>query len=394
MPEWASTLLSTHGTYLGFPVGPGRVDKVWGKALKKYSERVRLWSGMGLGLHFGIRAYSTLVVTVLSFLWQFSNIPKELILAEYACLNLFTVGPGMWRSSQDLHGLRSLIHFPMEFISIESAAWAAKLRLIRTIAGDLSNLQEALASSCNRANHLDRLYKWDLWYKSAIICVLTKAVEHARALSICPWKRAAELEQDNCANKRLQSDPYTKIHMHPCQRMNVRDRIRKKLTRWKLPLPLFMLATRAANRTERLSRLVAPRVMAAVFCTLCNGWCTRARFQQDGPCCLGCSGDALDRIEHYAHYIFLKRLLRQRLRLPPTTSMTLFLCLDKSGSDEVPALRAMATYATYSAVNSFRNCTTYPTEHVVNNVLEQFVKSAGEDHQLTSNTSSNLYRCR
>ena len=39
-------------------------------------------------------------------------------------------------------------------------------------------------------------------------------------------------------------------------------------------------------RMRKLNRLVAPRVVAAVFCTLWNGWCARARFGRLGSVCL------------------------------------------------------------------------------------------------------------
>ena len=51
-----------------------------------------------------------------------------------------------------------------------------------------------------------------------------------------------------------------------------------------------------------LGRLVPPRVVAAVWKTMWNGWATQRRFGQSGHKCLLCcdSANSQDSIEHYA----------------------------------------------------------------------------------------------
>ena len=57
------------------------------------------------------------------------------------------------------------------------------------------------------------------------------------------------------------------------------DRLRHKLERWDMPLFPRLRASRALQAAQRLSKLVPPRVVAAVIRTWFNGWCTRRRFQ-------------------------------------------------------------------------------------------------------------------
>jgi len=56
---------------------------------------------------------------------------------------------------------------------------------------------------------------------------------------------------------------------------------------------------RALAVLARLKTLVSPRVQASYLRTLCNGWSTRARFQESGVCRFGCGADR-DSIPHFA----------------------------------------------------------------------------------------------
>ena len=49
-PMWREMQVSSSGTYLGFAVGPGKMDKSWTRAAEKYRERVAIWENQPLGL--------------------------------------------------------------------------------------------------------------------------------------------------------------------------------------------------------------------------------------------------------------------------------------------------------------------------------------------------------
>ena len=92
-------------------------------------------------------------------------------------------------------------------------------------------------------------------------------------------------------------------------------RLRHRLGRWGLDLFPRIAAQRCMLMLRRLARLVAPRVWAAVYRTLLNGWCTSRRFQQAGSCVFGCRHYE-DSIDHYLGCPALARFGRDSLRLP------------------------------------------------------------------------------
>ena len=75
--------------------------------------------------------------------------------------------------------------------------------------------------------------------------------------------------------------------------------LRRRLDRW----PLLTLPGRRVGKVRRvlnvLSRLTTPRVQAAYLRMVCNGWCTKRRFQHGGFCLFGC-GAGEDSLEHMA----------------------------------------------------------------------------------------------
>ena len=79
-------------------------------------------------------------------------------------------------------------------------------------------------------------------------------------------------------------------------------RIREKLQRWRLTGIERTTATRCAKMFTVLKKLTPPRVVAAVWKTMWNGWTTGRRFQEiDHHCKLGCGSPyGGDSIEHYA----------------------------------------------------------------------------------------------
>ena len=66
-PFWADIFVNTHGTYLGVELGLGSDDHYWRKAIRKYIDRSKQWSQLGLGLQYVTRAYCTYILQVLTF---------------------------------------------------------------------------------------------------------------------------------------------------------------------------------------------------------------------------------------------------------------------------------------------------------------------------------------
>ena len=314
-----------------------------------------------LGEGFNARVYNTFVVSVLSYIWQFCEPNADLFAEEASAFARFPSGPGGWRSASDLYNLKALIGFPVEFVNLADAAWAAQLRVAGTVVTDYASLAQQLAEA--RVDNIALATKWRAWYFSHFATVLKNAVDQARPLRIGP--------------AAVQSDLYRALRTHPDRRLQVETRFRQKLARWKAASPIGIVSRRMPAIFARLGKLVPPRVTAAVFRAQWNGWCTARRFQQEGACCFGCSHTARDCIEHYAHCRFVARLKNRFLRLREV-SLDSFLCIGHA-DDATLALQALATDAVHVASNHFRGQST-PTATAVNDALEQWCKSGAAGH--------------
>ena len=128
-----------------------------------------------------------------------------------------------------------------------------------------------------------------------------------------PWTDATAAR----VRRRFQGAVRDALHTQVFQRPH--HRVREKFDRWQLDGLPRVVADRFLDRLVRLKRLFPPRVIAAVFSTAWNRWCTERRFQRrNGPhnrCVLGCGGDAEDSIEHYSRCFAIRRFHQGFLRI-------------------------------------------------------------------------------
>ncbi len=129
-------------------------------------------------------------------------------------------------------------------------------------------------------------------------------------------------------------------------------RLRHKLNRWyrdnayKHPAapPTYSLAGSphvVANKVHRcilrLRKLVPPRVCAAVFKFIFNGWCTEARFQRQRQpsckCVFGCGASAMDSQRHYCCCPVTHLVWRTKLRTHIDVSASLSRILEVGVGD-------------------------------------------------------------
>ena len=200
-----------------------------------------------------------------------------------------------------------LINFPVAFQSLELSAWASRLRVCATVVPNSGELACKLQRAKENCNELGRLVKIHDWFESSFVLVLDRSYQAARKLDVNPHAIFQQLSVQKL-EKKLQWTLYNKLRVRSSVWVHPEVRFRKKLLRWQLPAPLGIIARRAPRRFKHLSSLVAPRVLAAVFRAVWNGWCTARRFQKDAPCCLCCSASAMDSIEHYAQCPVTNRL--------------------------------------------------------------------------------------
>ena len=110
---------------------------------------------------------------------------------------------------------------------------------------------------------------------------------------------------------------------------------------------------RARNIMEVLLRKATPRIQAAYLRAICDGWCTKHRFQRQGACVFGCRFGQ-DKLEHYACCMRVRHFFESGLQLQGPTGLDSFFCMDDSQEETVVA-RASGIYALYRLYNGVRH---------------------------------------
>ena len=120
-----------------------------------------------------------------------------------------------------------------------------------------------------------------------------------------------------------------------------------------------------------------------------NKWPTARRFQREGTCCLNCSPQALDSIEHYACCPIIRSVALSSLRLelqPPPHAITNFLLITPPPSPDpmtTPARRclrmALLVTAVYNTINAARHKPPRTSQEVTD-MLDQSLREAVRNH--------------
>ena len=177
------------------------------------------------------------------------------------------------------------------------------------------------------------------------------------------------------AEKQLQKA--TTLAIKRARAPDTEARIRHKLSRWfdpdargprdvsaegKLAGPPAHLARRCSRLLQLLRELVPPRVCAASFRLIFNGWCTHRRFQRRGSalnrCFLGCGIDSEDSVEHYCRCPAVQEVLRTKLRkhVPDMQALSIWSLADRTTDDHDDLLcSSIICYATYVTTNMYRH---------------------------------------
>ena len=385
-PAWKDLPLKAAGVYLGCVIGPGKHGDEWRRAAARFADRIRLWQWSSLGLYFATVIYNVFAFSVLTFTAQVARVPDEMIKLEAWALRRAAPGPGGWCTPQDLWHLQQCYGMPQSFASLDLAAKAAKLRL--TVADSMQHgglRMSALTARIGAAGRsIDSAFKivwWGRWHTASIPVILQANRDELRRQGIDgaailkeltatamgtvkaavvddgQFRAAAEQAKER-ARRRLQH--VIGLRLRGLEGYCPHFRIRAKFERWKLEGVPHKLAARFEHRLPRLGRLVPPRVVAAVFSTAWNRWCTARRFQRRGDpinvCQLGCGGEAEDSIEHYCRCRTLRACHQAELGLQEPRLLTHWLCVqDSQGQDAVLVRGALGAYAAYCATNAARH---------------------------------------
>jgi len=404
MPEWSQVALSYVGVYLGFAVGPKREGTLWNSALTKFVKKTDLWKAVNIGMQYTARTYNAFTLPIFSYLGQLCEPSDEVYQAELSSLAKLSHGPGNWCTAQDLWYLGLSFSSTFAFKTLKFSTWASKLRLVfvechlsPTSWNAHEKAQELRECVANSSRPLERA-EWFEWYQSSFACSLDNAAAEAEALGISTQNvynhlrnklqrsPGSKADASALARKALQHALYDALLSHPRHKPNPEERVRHKMKRWDLKVPEGWLCRRVLRHLDRLSSLVPPRVYAACFRTIWNGWCTDARFRnienryETQPCVLCCSERAEDRIEHYALCPLVVDFARRYLGMGAgSCSRARFLFGEAGLTDEAMTISAILVYSVYRTTNSLRRAA-HVSPSVVFDCLEQYAKAAVDGH--------------
>jgi hypothetical protein len=251
----------------------------------------------------------------------------------------------------------------------------------------IREMHEHLQSCRRYAVSPQRGHWWKSWYEGAHVSVLHRNSQRMESLGLSlrgclstlagdepqPWTVEVEDKQ----KRELQR--FLTRSLKNIFKPNARERTRHKLNlrNWLdhaatrpsdtvsatkvIPGPHEWTTRRVLKNLQRLPGLVPPRVCAAVWRFLWNGWCTACRFQQEGrpndKCWLGCGETAHDKIEHYCRCSVVKQVFwtKMHVDLHPDAGLPCFcLATRKQSDDDALAITALGVYAVYMSTNFYR----------------------------------------
>ena len=399
-PAWAAISVRDKGTYLGFAVGPAAGDSSWDKPLRKFHDCAKWWGRSGVGLHYATVAYSTYALPILSFVGQLCAPPREAFEAEEKALRAMCPGPGNWCSILDLHTMSEGFGQPRSFPSLAHMCAASQMRVHQwenyaqgglQVQNKIRQLQVVIAQS----DLMDRYVRWFSWYTTGPVATLhnnsvtleSTGLGASVLLTKAGWDVIpADNMEAGVRRVRKSFQKCVRVALLKRDQQAPVSRIRKKLGRWNLTGNPNATSNRCARAFQDFKGLFPPRVSAAIWKTMWNGWTTARRFQRNADCLLCCGGVCgEDSIEHYAMCSVVRKVGRCFVGLQDSHYSTwlgnfVALGLNQGKVDEKTlTLRASLVYAVFRTTNALRHNPTTSRE-VAHDMLVQFAKEAVRGH--------------
>ena len=282
----------------------------------------------------------------------------------------------------------------MSFKSVRLTCWAARLRtaLFEGRRWDIARKAADLRTAIVCTDRLRERTEWASWFESSFTFHLEKALKDAAAIGVRPSVVYESLKQQlmqqgssaseaaDTAKADLQRTVHEQLLTSFAHRPNHEERVRHKLSIWKLSIPLGILSRRFIQNYARLAKLVSPRVHAANWRAAWNGWCVDYRFRNMSgrswtkPCVLGCSGTAEDRIEHYCRCPCVVHFAQKVLDIPGNRcTLPHFLLCEKGMSDAMLTCHAVLVYSVFRTTSAMRDTNPVSAE-MVYDILEEHAK--------------------
>lgn len=346
-----------------------------------------VWGGM----QNGALTYNVFALSTLLYVGQLERVPEDVLQAEGTHVTRMFPGPGKWINRQDAWYFREAYGLAKSAQPLEVLAKAAQLRVatlgchferkviqardLRRLAQDNIFARTHELDRCiSNTDHVDRVAAYHAWYEGNYCRTLCDNFRDLRSRGIHAYsiyrtlldKGPTELEDVDVDKIRGRFQREVVIAIKAAERPQVTERIRWKLRRWRnIPYGLSGQPGRYCISIHRrllaLSKLVPPRVHAAVFHTLFNGWCTHRRMQRrrspTNKCVFHCCENAEDSIEHYCRCKVVHRVSKHTLHMEYPSSMGLDVWALNSGwldSSERLMGVGILIYGVYNAFNTLR----------------------------------------
>jgi hypothetical protein len=287
LPAWAAFKIKLCGRFLGYLIGPAAAEHRWDLTLDKYWQRGMMARAAGGGFFGNLLHYHVFGASVLGYLLQLAEPPKQAFALERRILQYLTHGPWHALPNEGLLALGDL-GFRDEPRAIRDVSIAARYRTAE---------QSVVFLSCCRLindapNDLDALL-------------------HPRQV---PWADesviAALCEARRCV-LRLPSPPALLPHFDLQFRTRAALRanrprawpaiLRRRLERHFPPADCQALVQTVMANLVRANALLNQALVLPTLRLICNGLLTAARFQ-GGLCpCKLCGSEEGDTVEHLMH---------------------------------------------------------------------------------------------
>ena len=356
-PDWGGVCIAKAAKYLGYFVGPGKGTESWTAPLQKFRERAKQWGRLGLGWLLTVQAYQVYIASVLQFVAQLEPLPDGFEMHERAAVQALFPGPRAWIVPTCLKDA-AYFHMPTALVDMVAIAHAAKVRVRyfeNEAMGGLhvhrraTRLMAQFGDTCS-LSHIAWCVEWG---RRSFLHNLV----HADSRFIHMTRR--QPVEESVMESR---DGFQK-HITPLLRSiavgSSMVHLRRRLDYWS------GLMTLPGHRTGKvrivmsvLQRRANPRVQAAYLRTVCNGWCTRRRFQdRAATCTFGC-GRGMDSVEHFARCPLVGQLFDRNSRLQAggtEAALDSFLILNDLHDEEKILSRGIGLYALYRLHNGIRH---------------------------------------
>ena len=370
LPGWGVVQVSLHARYLGFELGPGRAHLAYEKPFDKVLERAGWWGAAGSGLYLTSVAYTSYIASVLGSLGQLDEMPSDRWAAvEEAAFQKLIPGASQWAAPADFRHLKTL-GFPRSFPDMPIRHLASRLRVVHFEAAAMGGLRvrrraAALREIRLRSDQVVTAGIWASWFDRCFILQLDAAYEECRRRGVSLASVEATIFGQRAArpltradDRRLRRDfqRTASTALMASDQSNLDARVRHKTDRWQVPILPRHRADHARHFLKVIGSRVPPRVWAASWRAVWNGWATARRTQgrRGLPgCAFCCSETAPDSIEHYSSCRVVHEVTAADLQCPrlptPEARLANFLGLD-FGPTSAPdravavALRAAAVY--------------------------------------------------